>query len=77
MVKNGMMQEQKQKMFRALLTITIADISMSIDNVLAVAAIARENTYLLIFGLAKLNSFLRVTNLGEIFPLALDLDPSG
>ncbi len=43
---------EKQKMFRALLTITIADISMSIDNVLAVAAIARENTYLLIFGLA-------------------------
>ena len=43
---------EKQKMFRALLTITIADISMSIDNVLAVAAIARENTFLLIFGLA-------------------------
>ena len=42
---------EKQKMFRALVTITIADISMSIDNVLAVAAIARENTYLLIFGL--------------------------
>ena len=43
---------ERQKMFRALVTITIADISMSIDNVLAVAAIARENTYLLIFGLA-------------------------
>ena len=35
----------------ALLTITIADISMSIDNVLAVAAIAREDRTLLIFGL--------------------------
>ena len=35
----------------ALLTITIADISMSIDNVLAVAAIAREDRSLLIFGL--------------------------
>lgn len=43
---------ERQKMFRALVTITIADISMSIDNVLAVAAIARENTYLLVFGLA-------------------------
>ena len=37
---------------QALLSITIADISMSIDNVLAVAAIARENTTLLVFGLA-------------------------
>lgn len=37
---------------QALLSITIADISMSIDNVLAVAAIARENTALLVFGLA-------------------------
>ena len=36
----------------ALVTITIADVSMSIDNVFAVAAIARENTSLLIFGLA-------------------------
>ena len=35
----------------ALLTITIADVSMSIDNVFAVAAIARENTSLLVFGL--------------------------
>lgn len=37
---------------QALLSITIADVSMSIDNVLAVAAIARENTTLLVFGLA-------------------------
>ena len=36
---------------RALVSITIADLSMSIDNVLAVAAIARGNTELLIFGL--------------------------
>ncbi len=39
-------------LFGALVTITIADISMSIDNVLAVAAIAREDTSILIFGLA-------------------------
>ncbi len=37
---------------QALLSITVADVSMSIDNVLAVAAIARENTLLLVFGLA-------------------------
>ncbi len=36
---------------QALVSITIADVSMSIDNVLAVAAIARENTTLLVFGL--------------------------
>ena len=36
----------------ALVTITIADVSMSIDNVLAVAAIARDDTTILIFGLA-------------------------
>ena len=35
----------------ALWTITIADVSMSLDNVLAVAAIAGGNTQLLIFGL--------------------------
>ncbi|MGL4406439.1 MAG: YjbE family putative metal transport protein [Notoacmeibacter sp.] len=38
-------------LWKALVTITIADVSMSIDNVLAVAGIARDNTSLLIFGL--------------------------
>ena len=37
---------------RALFTILLADVSMSIDNVVAVAAIARDNTQMLIFGLA-------------------------
>ena len=37
---------------RALFTILLADVSMSIDNIVAVAAIARDNTQLLIFGLA-------------------------
>ena len=41
-----------KSLWSALVTITIADVSMSIDNVFAVAAIARENTNLLIFGLA-------------------------
>jgi YjbE family integral membrane protein len=36
----------------ALLSITIADVSMSLDNVLAVAAIADGNTKMLVFGLA-------------------------
>ena len=36
---------------RALVTILIADVSMSIDNIIAVAAIARDNTQMLIFGL--------------------------
>ncbi len=37
---------------RAMMTILLADVSMSIDNIVAVAAIARDDTYLLVFGLA-------------------------
>ena len=43
--------KQGNTLWKALVTITIADVSMSIDNVLAVAGIARDNTSLLIFGL--------------------------
>ena len=43
--------ESKDTLLRALFTIAVADISMSLDNVVAVAAIAREDTQLLIFGL--------------------------
>jgi YjbE family integral membrane protein len=43
---------------RALITILIADVSMSIDNIVAVAAIARDNTTLLIFGLALAITFM-------------------
>jgi YjbE family integral membrane protein len=43
---------ESHSLYKALVSITIADISMSIDNVLAVAAIARENVSLLVFGLA-------------------------
>ena len=43
--------ETTRSLWGALVTITIADVSMSIDNVFAVAAIARENTSLLVFGL--------------------------
>lgn len=41
----------RRQLMSALVTITAADVSMSIDNVVAVAAIARENTILLVFGL--------------------------
>jgi YjbE family integral membrane protein len=43
---------------RALVTILVADISMSIDNIVAVAAIARDNTQLLVFGLALAIAFM-------------------
>jgi len=43
---------------RALITILIADVSMSIDNIVAVAAIARDNTTLLVFGLALAITFM-------------------
>lgn len=42
----------RQQLRQAMITIIIADVSMSIDNVLAVAAIARDNTTMLVFGLA-------------------------
>ena len=46
------------KFGRALLTILMADVSMSIDNIVAVAAIARDNTTLLVFGLALAIAFM-------------------
>ena len=49
---------ERSQLFKALTTITIADVSMSIDNVVAVAAIARENTSLLIFGLIVAIAFM-------------------
>lgn len=49
---------KSQKLRSALYTIAAADISMSIDNVLAVAAIAREDTALLVFGLALAIAFM-------------------
>ena len=42
----------RRSMMKALATITIADVSMSIDNVLAVAGIAQDNRAMLVFGLA-------------------------
>lgn len=48
----------RRQLWQAMVTITIADVSMSIDNVVAVAAIARENTSLLIFGLIVAIAFM-------------------
>lgn len=41
----------RRTLFAALISITIADVSMSLDNVLAVAAIADGDTTMLVFGL--------------------------
>ena len=41
----------RRSLMKALVTITIADASMSIDNVLAVAGIAQDNRAMLVFGL--------------------------
>lgn len=48
----GVQIEVKEKSFReAVLQITMADVSMSLDNVLAVAGAARDHTWVLIVGL--------------------------
>jgi YjbE family integral membrane protein len=51
-------EKSEESFWRALVTILVADISMSIDNIVAVAAIARDNTQLLIFGLALAIAFM-------------------
>ena len=44
-------KSDKKNFKKALITIAIADLSMSLDNIVAITAIARDNTALLIFGL--------------------------
>ena len=48
---NDVEKKEKGNFKKALLTIAIADLSMSLDNIVAITAIARDNTSLLIFGL--------------------------
>ncbi len=43
---------------QAVVQIVIADVTMSLDNVLAVAGIAREHTWVLVFGLALSIAFM-------------------
>ena len=55
-IKNEIQKESKIKtdnstFFKAIVTVIIADVSMSLDNVLGVAGAAREHYILLVFGL--------------------------
>tara|TARA_B100000029_G_scaffold47002_1_gene43184 strand:+ start:55 stop:630 length:576 start_codon:yes stop_codon:yes gene_type:complete len=50
----------KQTFFKAIMTVVIADVSMSLDNVLGVAGAAKDHYILLIFGLV-LSIFLMAT----------------
>jgi len=50
--EGGYQGPPRRTLMSALILITVADVSMSIDNVLAVAAIARDDVKLLVFGLA-------------------------
>ena len=55
-IKNELSDNQKIKtnksnFFRAIITVIIADISMSLDNVLGVAGAAKDHYILLVFGL--------------------------
>ncbi|HEY8520809.1 MAG TPA: YjbE family putative metal transport protein [Gammaproteobacteria bacterium] len=45
-------------MREAVVQIVVADVSMSLDNVLAVAGVAREHTWVLVFGLALSVAFM-------------------
>lgn len=55
LTENGEGQEDKiassDKLLYAVRTVAIADMVMSLDNVLAIAAVAKENTFLLVLGL--------------------------
>ena len=55
-IKNGISDDKKiqtdnPNYFKAIMTVVIADISMSLDNVLGVAGAARDHYVLLVFGL--------------------------
>lgn len=54
----GYQGSPRRQMWNAMVTITIADVSMSIDNVVAVAAIARDHTGLLVMGLILAITFM-------------------
>ena len=55
-IKNGISDDKKIKtnnsnFFKAVLTVIVADVSMSLDNVLGVAGAAKDHYALLVFGL--------------------------
>jgi YjbE family integral membrane protein len=49
---------ERKTMRQAVTQIIVADVSMSLDNVLAVAGVAREHAWVLIFGLALSVAFM-------------------
>jgi len=49
--EDGQHEVKEKTLMQALLQIIIADVSMSLDNVLAVAAVARNNVPMLVIGL--------------------------
>ena len=55
-IKNGIKVDKKiqadsPNYFKAIMTVVIADVSMSLDNVLGVAGAAKDHYWLLVFGL--------------------------
>lgn len=48
----GMAEAPRKTLGQAVIQILVADVSMSLDNVLAVAGAAKEHPYVLVFGLA-------------------------
>ena len=57
---NPKIKTKKSNFFKAILTVIIADVSMSLDNVLGVAGAAKNHYILLVFGLI-LSIFLMAT----------------
>jgi len=49
--ENHNIKAKKSSFFKAILTVIIADVSMSLDNVLGVAGAAKDHYMLLVFGL--------------------------
>jgi len=58
--KEKKIKTENTSLFKAIMTIIIADFSMSLDNVLGVAGAAKQNYILLVFGLI-LSIFLMAT----------------
>ena len=58
--KKQKIKTENTSLFKAIMTIIIADFSMSLDNVLGVAGAAKQNYVLLVFGLI-LSIFLMAT----------------
>ena len=58
--KDQKIKTENSNLFKAIMTIIIADFSMSLDNILGVAGAAKQNYVLLVFGLI-LSIFLMAT----------------